>query len=180
MNQLPYFQTVLLLIVIAFSGCNDNKTGTGLTSTDTTEIELTPSNETSLNLVDYPKEFLIANELEEWEGFEKLHESMERLKELNFDGVEVDLIGLSARVKSLRAGPLPQNLEVPQITSRLKVVEMQVQKARYFTQHYKKDSLIPALSLLYDYYNGFVSRMVSLQNEDQDFDTGLETTTLDQ
>ena len=180
MNQLPYFQTVLLLIVIAFSGCNDNKTGTGLTSTDTTEIELTPSNETSLNLVDYPKEFLIANELEEWEGFEKLHESMERLKELNFDGVEVDLIGLSARVKSLRAGPLPQNLEVPQIISRLKVVEMQVQKARYFTQHYKKDSLIPALNLLYDYYNYFVSRMVSLQNEDQDFETGLETTTLDQ
>ena len=68
MNQLPYFQTVLLLIVIAFSGCNDNKNGTGLTSTDTTEIELTPSNETSLNLVDYPKGFLIANELEEWEG----------------------------------------------------------------------------------------------------------------
>ena len=106
--------------------------------------------------------------------------NLTHLKELNFDGVEVDLIGLSARVKSLRAGPLPQNLEVPQIISRLKVVEMQVQKARYFTQHYKKDSLIPALSLLYDYYNGFVSRMVSLQNEDQDFDTGLETTTLDQ
>jgi hypothetical protein len=105
---------------------------------------------------------------------------MERLKELNFDGVEVDLIALSSRVKSLRSGPLPQKLEVPQIISRLKVVEMQVQKARYFTQYYKKDSLIPALNLLYDYYNGFVSRMVSLQNEDQDFETGLETTTLDQ
>tara|TARA_X000000950_G_scaffold276551_1_gene364639 strand:- start:352 stop:894 length:543 start_codon:yes stop_codon:yes gene_type:complete len=180
MNQLPYFQTVLLLFIITNTGCNDNKTETGLTSTDTTEINLISSNKTSLNLIDYPKEFLQANELDEWEGFENLHESMERLKELNFDGVEVDLIALSSRVKSLRSGPLPQKLEVPQIISRLKVVEMQVQKARYFTQHYKKDSLIPALNLLYDYYNGFVSRMVSLQNEDQDFETGLETTTLDQ
>jgi len=180
MNQLPYFQTVLLLFIITNTGCNDNKTETGLSSTDTTEINLISSNKTSLNLIDYPKEFLQANELDQWEEFEKLHESMERLKELNFDGVEVDLIALSSRVKSLRSGPLPQKLEVPQIISRLKVVEMQVQKARYFTQHYKKDSLIPALDLLYDYYNGFVSRMVSLQNEDQDFETGLETNTLDQ
>ena len=169
MNQLPYFQTVLLLIVIAFSGCNDNKNGTGLTSTDTTEIELTPSNETSLNLVDYPKEFLIANELEEWEGFEKLHESMERLKELNFDGIDVDLIALSTRVKNSRSDPLPRKVELPQIKSRLKVLEMQVQKARYFTQHYKADSLVPALDLLYEYYNAFVVRMTALENENQEF-----------
>ncbi len=180
MNQLPYFKTVLLLFIMTYTGCNDNKIKTGLTSSDTTEINLISSNKTSLNLVDYPKEFLQANELDEWEGFENLHESMERLKELNFDGVEVDLLALSSRVKTLRSGPLPQKLEIPQIISRLKVVEMQVQKARYFTQHYKKDSLIPALNLLYDYYNGFVSRMVSLQNEDQDFETGLETFTLDQ
>jgi hypothetical protein len=180
MNQLPYFKTVLLLFIMTYTGCNDNKIKTGLTPSDTTEMNLISSNKTSLNLVDYPKEFLQANELDELEGFENLHESMERLKELNFDGVEVDLLALSSRVKSLRSGPLPQKLEVPQIISRLKVVEMQVQKARYFTQHYKKDSLIPALNLLYDYYNGFVSRMVSLQNEDQDFETGLETFTLDQ
>ena len=69
MNQLPYFQTVLLLFIITYTGCNDNKTETGLTSTDTTEINLISSNKTSLNLIDYPKEFLQANELDEWEGF---------------------------------------------------------------------------------------------------------------
>jgi len=118
--------------------------------------------------------------LEEWEEVENLHESMERLKELNFDGVEVDLLALSSRVKKMRSGALPKKLDVPQLKSRLKVVEMQVQKARYFTQHYKKDSLLPALSLLYAYYNSFVSRMSSLKNEDQDFDTGVATTTSDQ
>jgi hypothetical protein len=65
---------------------------------------------------------------------------------------------------------LPRELEIPQIKSRLKVVEMQVQKARYFTQHYKTDSLIPSLSLLYQYYNGFILRMVALQNENQEFE----------
>ena len=96
---------------------------------------------------------------------------MERIKELNFDGIEVDLIALNSTVKDLRSGPMPRKLEYPQIKSRLKVVEMQVQKKRYFTKHYKTDSLIPALNLLYEYYNGFISRMISLQNEDQDFET---------
>ena len=96
---------------------------------------------------------------------------MERLKELNFDGIQVDLIALSSHIKKLRSGPLPRELEIPQIKSRLKVVEMQVQKARYFTQHYKADSLIPSLSLLYQYYNGFILRMVALQNENQEFES---------
>ena len=47
---------------------------------------------------------------------------------------------------------------------------MQVQKARYFTKHYKKDSLIPSLILLYEYFNGFDSRMKFLEKEDQEFD----------
>ena len=33
-------------------------------------------------------------------------------------------------------------------------------------------ALIPSWNLLYEYYNAFVSRMVSLQDEDQNFDTG--------
>ena len=123
-----------------------------------------------LKLIPYPEEFIEAYELEEWKDFEKLYESMERLKELNFDGIEVDLIALSSRIKELRSGSLPRKLEVPQIKSRLKVVEMQVQKARYFTKHYKKDSLIPSLILLYEYFNGFVSRMESIEKEDQKFE----------
>ena len=44
---------------------------------------------------------------------------------------------------------------------------MQVMKARYFTQYYKKDSLVPAVELIYTHYNDFVKRMISLQNETQ-------------
>lgn len=158
----------LLLMVIVFSSCNSNKNA--ITVSQTTELVLDSLSSPKLKLTPYPEEFIEAYELEEWKDFEKLYESMKRLKELNFDGIEVDLIALSFRIKELRSGSLPRKLEVPQIKSRLKVVEMQVQKARYFTKHYKKDSLIPSLILLYEYFNGFVSRMKSLEKEDQEFE----------
>ena len=158
----------LLLMVIVFSSCNSNKNT--ITVSKTTELVLDSLSSPKLKLTPYPEEFIEAYELEEWKDFEKLYESMERLKELNFDGIEVDLIALSSRIKELRSGSLPRKLEVPQIKSRLKVVEMQVQKARYFTKHYKKDSLIPSLVLLYEYFNGFVSRMESIEKEDQEFE----------
>ena len=161
----------ILILAIIFSSCNNDKNKNGETASDKNEILLDSLSSPNFELTKYPKEFISDYELEDWEGFEKLHQSMERLKELNFDGIQVDLIALSSHIKKLRSGPLPKELEIPQIKSRLKVVEMQVQKARYFTQHYKADSLIPSLSLLYQYYNGFILRMVALQNENQEFES---------
>ena len=54
---------------------------------------------------------------------------------------------------------------MPQIRSRLKVVEMQVQKSLYFTQHFREDSLIPSLNTIYVFYNALVSRMNTLEEE---------------
>jgi len=161
----------VLILAIIFSSCNNDKNKNGETASDKNEILLDSLSSPNFELIKYPKEFISDYELEDWEGFKKLHQSMERLKELNFDGIQVDLIALSSHIKKLRSGPLPSELEIPQIKSRLKVVEMQVQKARYFTQHYKADSLIPSLSLLYQYYNGFILRMVALQNENQEFES---------
>lgn len=161
----------VLILAIIFSSCNNDKNKNGETASDKNEILLDSLSSPNLELIEYPKEFISDHQLEDWEGFEKLHQSMERLKELNFNGIQVDLIALSSHIKKLRSGPLPRELEIPQIKSRLKVVEMQVQKARYFTQHYKADSLIPSLSLLYQYYNGFILRMVALQNENQEFES---------
>lgn len=165
--------TFLLLFVVLFSSCADNKKIQTTTTSNTTEVTKDTDSliAPNLSLIDYPDAFLIENGIDDWEGLQNLHKSMERIKELNFDGIEVDLIALNSTVKDLRSGPMPRKLEYPQIKSRLKVVEMQVQKTRYFTKHFKTDSLIPALNLLYEYYNGFISRMISLQNEDQDFET---------
>jgi hypothetical protein len=90
---------------------------------------------------------------------------MDRLKELDLRDVEVNIIGLSGLLKDLISGNLPEEFETPQIRSRLKVVKMQSQKSRYFTRHYKKDSLIPSLKALYGHYNALISRMIILKQE---------------
>ena len=44
---------------------------------------------------------------------------------------------------------------------------MQTQKARYFTKHYKEDSLIPSLKTLYGHYNALLlERMQVLKQEE--------------
>ncbi|MEK9788261.1 MAG: hypothetical protein VW261_05235 [Flavobacteriaceae bacterium] len=162
------------LIVFCFS-CSPQK-NPSTTSASSTPASLSDSLvKTSIELIDYPKDFLVENKLEDWETFEELHQSLERLKNLNFDGIEVDLLALTTRIKRLRSGSIPRKLNTPQITSRLKVVEMQVMKARYFTQYYKKDSLLPAVELIYTHYNDFVKRMISLQNESQSVADSEET-----
>ena len=42
---------------------------------------------------------------------------------------------------------------------------MQAQKSRYFTKYYREDSLIPSLNKLYKSYNALVSRMKTLDEE---------------
>ena len=45
------------------------------------------------------------------------------------------------------------------------IVQMQTQKSRYFTKHYKKDSLIPSLKAVYSKYNSLIYRMMVLNDE---------------
>ena len=168
------FFAISALIVLCFS-CSPQKNPSATSAYFTTASLSDSLVKTSIELIDYPKDFLVENELEDWETFEELHQSLERLKNLNFDGIEVDLLALTTRIKLLRAGSIPRKLNTPQITSRLKVVEMQVMKARYFTQYYKKDSLLPAIELIYIHYNDFVKRMISLQNESQSVVDSEET-----
>ena len=78
----------------------------------------------------------------------------------------VNIIGISARIKKIVSDTLPGGFETPQIRSRFKVVQMQTQKARYFTKHYKEDSLIPSLKTLYGHYNALLLRMQVLKQEE--------------
>ena len=128
MEQLIKQNFIIFILFILLVSCESKQNKQGFTSSDTTLIVRDSLNSPQLDLIAYPEEFLAAFELVEWEGFKKLHQSMERLKELNFEGIEVDLIALSSYIKNLRSDPLPRKLEIPQIKSRLKVLEMQVTK----------------------------------------------------
>lgn len=116
-------------------------------------------------LVAYPETFLKENGLEEWEHFQNVYESMDRLKSLDLRKVEVNILALSTRIKNILDKQIPGGFETPQIRSRLKVVYMQTQKAKYFTRYYKNDSLIPSLQNLYENYNALINRMIILKQE---------------
>tara|TARA_B100000767_G_scaffold108025_1_gene103536 strand:- start:1269 stop:1790 length:522 start_codon:yes stop_codon:yes gene_type:complete len=155
----------LFLLLMILQSCNntDQAVSSGL-KVDSKD-SLTINQVINFNLIEYPGVFLKSEGLEEWQDFKKLHESLKRLSDLNLRDVQVDLLALSGRLKEVSKKTLPGTLEVPQIRSRLKVVEMQAQKSRYFTQYYREDSLIPSLNKLYESYNALVSRMTSLKAE---------------
>ena len=76
------------------------------------------------------------------------------------------MLALSGRIKNLLSKPLPGGFDTPQIRSRMKVVQMQSQKVKYFTRYFKKDSLIPSLKHLYKQYTSMIDRMLSLKEEE--------------
>ena len=155
----------LFLLLMILQSCNntDQSVSSGL-KVDSKD-SLTINQVINFNLIEYPGVFLKSEGLEEWQDFKKLHESLKRLSDLNLRDVQVDLLALSGRLKEVSKKTLPGTLEVPQIRSRLKVVEMQAQKSRYFTQYYREDSLIPSLNKLYESYGALVSRMTTLKAE---------------
>lgn len=157
---------LIILILFLFTSCNDeNKSKETVSSIIEKFTDQDPIIKVSFELVDYPEDFLKENGLEEWDEFRSVYETMDRLKELDLRDIEVNIIGLSSLLKDLISGNLPEEFETPQLRSRLKVVQMQTQKARYFTRHYKKDSLIPSLKDLYGHYNAFVNRMIVFKQE---------------
>ena len=152
------------LMLISCVGENELK-GTISSTIDNSSL-LDPTKAIRFELIDYPKDFLKDNGLQDWDEFKRLYDAMDRLKELDLRDVEVNIIGISALLNELVSDNLPDQLEIPQIRSRFKVVQMQAQKSRYFTKHYKKDSLIPSIKFLYSYYNSFVSRMITIKQEE--------------
>ena len=135
---------IFLLLALCFSCISNSSNQTVSATTEALEDE-TEDLVYDFSLNEYPAAFLKEEQLDEWEDFERLYNSMKRLSELNLNDVQVDLLALSTRIKNISKSKFPGDLEVPQLRSRLKVVEMQAQKARYFTRYYKKDSLVPTI-----------------------------------
>ncbi|OUW34757.1 MAG: hypothetical protein CBD39_03390 [Flavobacteriaceae bacterium TMED179] len=159
-----YFFLLSLFLVIACGEGNKLKDSSSDSIKNNIGEELI--SDENFELVDYPEDFLKENGLEEWEDFRNLHKAMDRLKEMDIRDIELNIIGLSSRLKDLISQDLPGGFETPQIRSRLKVVQMQTQKSRYFTRHYKKDSLLPSLRALYYHYNVLILRMIVLKEDE--------------
>jgi len=119
-----------------------------------------------VTLKTFPDNFFELNGIDEWDSFENFQDTVEGISELNPNSLDVFLLGLSVKIEKLEKSEFPEIFDKPQILSRLKLIRMQTLKARYFTEFYTKDSIKPALSELYIYYNALIDRMISITEED--------------
>ena len=117
-------------------------------------------------LKSFPENFFKSNGIDDWDSFERFQSSVEGMSKMNPKSLDVFLNGLSINIEKLEKSELPEIFNKPQILSRLKLIRMQVLKAKYFTEYYTKDSIKPALNELYSYYNSLIERMITVSKED--------------
>lgn len=119
-----------------------------------------------ITLKSFPENFFKSNGIDDWDSFERFQSSVEGMSKMNPKSLDVFLNGLSINIEKLEKSELPEIFNKPQILSRLKLIRMQVLKAKYFTEYYTKDSIKPALNELYSYYNSLIERMITISKED--------------
>ena len=119
-----------------------------------------------ITLKSFPENFFKLNGIDDWDSFERFQSSVEGMSKMNPKSLDVFLNGLSINIEKLEKSELPEIFNKPQILSRLKLIRMQVLKAKYFTEYYTKDSIKPALNELYSYYNSLIERMIAITKED--------------
>ena len=105
-----------------------------------------------ITLKSFPENFFKLNGIDDWDSFERFQSSVEGMSKMNPKSLDVFLNGLSINIEKLEKSELPEIFNKPQILSRLKLIRMQVLKAKYFTEYYTKDSIKPALNELYSYF----------------------------
>ena len=119
-----------------------------------------------ITLKSFPENFFKSNGIDDWDSFERFQSSVEGMSKMNPKSLDVFLNGLSINIEKLEKSELPEIFNKPQILSRLKLIRMQVLKAKYFTEYYTKDSIKPALNELYSYYNSLIEGMIAITKED--------------
>ncbi len=64
---------------------------------------------------------------------------------------------------------MPEKFNSPPIISRIKLIQMQVMKCRFYSENQQNNKLEPALNEMYKYYNSLLKRMISLVEEESAF-----------
>ena len=80
-------------------------------------------------------------------------------------GVSSFLEALEVQTKTFYKTKFPPKFEIYPVRSRLKVVLMQIQKAKFYASTQQLDRLDPALDTMYIQYNSFLNRIIDLGDE---------------
>ncbi len=125
---------------------------------------------TKLPKVDFSKDFSIEfienNDIDQWDKFISFKESIESISNLDPQGITFYLDELEKKIEELLSSSIPKKFNSPPIISRIKLIQMQVMKCRFYSENQQNNKLEPALNEMYKYYNSLLKRMISLVEEE--------------
>ena len=84
---------------------------------------------------------------------------------LNPEGIQVFLEDIELKLKALKKSNYPKHLDIPDIKSRLKVVQTMIIQSKFYSQNKQWENLDLSLQNLYLSYNSFISRIKSVNDE---------------
>ena len=123
-------------------------------------------------LVKVPDSFYEKMEMDEWEKLTRWCGQFEDLSKMNSKGIGLFINGLSFQTRVFYKSDFPEVFDIYPVRSRLKVILMQAQKAKFYAETEQYDKLDGALDTLYQHYNTFLRRILSMAEE-----TSLEVET---
>lgn len=116
-------------------------------------------------LVEVPANFYSNLEIEEWKQLNRWCSQFEDLSKMNSKGMGVFLSGLEFQTRVFSNSKFPEIFDIYPVRSRLKVVQMQAQKAKFYAATEQYEKLDGALDTLYRHYNSFLNRILSIAKE---------------
>lgn len=125
-----------------------------------------PLSEALPKLVKLPDDLYSKLDMDEWESLTRWMREFEDFSKLDTKGVELFLNGLDLRTRTFSRSDFPEKLDILPVRSRLKVVLMQTQKAKFYAKSQQQEALVSALDTLYMHYNSFLKRIISIGDEE--------------
>jgi len=157
------FKIKLLLFIVFFNSCQDVKKAPNIKSINDSLVGFKFS--TPTKLVSISLEYRIKNNIFNWSEFTDFIESFESLIKLNPEGIQVFLEDIELKLKALKKSKYPKHLDIPDIKSRLKVVQTMILQSKFYSQNKQWENLDLSLQNLYLSYNSFISRIKSVNDE---------------
>ena len=157
------FKIKLLLFIVFFNSCQDVKKAPNIKSINDSLVGFKFS--TPTKLVSISLEYRIKNNIFNWLEFTDFVQSFESLIKLNPEGIQVFLEDIELKAKALKKSKYPEHLDIPDIKSRLKVVQTMILQSKFYSQNKQWENLDLSLQNLYLSYNSFISRIKSVNDE---------------
>lgn len=110
-------------------------------------------------------QYRIRNEIFNWPEYTAFTDGFESLTKLNPEGNLVFIEELELKLKTLSKSRFPKKLDLPDIKSRLKVVQTMLMQSRYHSKNKNWKELDVSLQNLYLSYNSFINRIKSINEE---------------